>query len=201
MKEQSLINEIGIGLIGVIIGSILAFLTTYIFFIRNRRIARYTEFKINIANLLGLIYEAKEHWFLIIEYFYLKKFELYISENDTSNGFKLNDGNFENYRIKMISLYSDILKSVEVIKSFQLKYGVRIKRKILALKLNGNKIPDHYISQKTLKKISLYAVSHLVNLRFNSEEELGGEFDKLIESLKSKLSEDEKRFEKISKPI
>jgi len=200
MNELQFIEFID-AIVGAILGAFFAYASTYFFYFRSHRMKRHAQFKINIANLVGLLYEAKEHWFLIIEYYYLKKIEIMETPKYRLSKLKLADSDFESYRIRMISLNSQILKSVEVVKSFQLKFGTRTKNRILALNLDGNEIPESYIDSKTLKRLSPDAICHLVNLQFNRTEEMGGHFDRILDSLNSKLSEDEQRFSEVSNKI
>lgn len=184
--------------VGAILGAIFALASTYFFYFKNQQRERHGEFKISIANLMGLLYEAKEHWFLIVEYSYLKQIQIMDTPKYRMSHLVLRDEDFESYRLRMISLHSEILKSLEVLKSYQLKFGTRMKKLVVALNLGGNKIPDHYILPKTLGKISPEAVSLLLDKQFNDRNEIGGQFDRVLESLKSKLSEDEIKFNKIS---
>jgi len=186
-------------IIGAVLGAIFAYFTTYFFHYRNRRTENHNQFKINIANLLALLTEAKEHWFLIIEYYYLKQIEIQNTSEFKRSLLNIKDDDFEKYRLKMISLNSEIIKSIEVLKSFQLEYGTRIKNRINDLNLDGNQIPLHYLTNDQIKKLSPHAVSHTVGLRFSDQVEIGGRFENILNSLRSKLSENEAKFDKLRK--
>lgn len=159
------------------------------------------EIKATLTDLIGNLHRLKEYWFLVAEYYYLVKYDNLFKRINSrnkqqfsihgSNEIIENNGDFENYRLLMVEVQTEIRKNLARLYSLEEQLANNIKTDIDQLNINKWPIKEHYInineSAVNTGSISRKSVSHYVNQGLNAKGGLLSEIDIVIHKIEENI--------------